>query len=415
MSPTDFRHNHYVPEWYQRRFMWPDQTKYFYLDLKPEDVTTATGHKYKRRELLPWGPSRCFAQDNLYTTKWGRVENVDIEKFFFGQIDNSGPEAIDYFANFKHPGADEPKFHNLLTYMSVQKLRTPKGLAWLNSISKARSQNFDLLFLQQIRNVFCATWTECVWQIADAEKSKTKFIVSDHPMTVYNRGCFPFSDHCKGFNDPDIRYVATHTLFPLSLNKILIFTNLAWVRNPYQSETKMRPNPDLFRPAMFNFTDIQIFRSLSEQEVLEINFLIKRRAFRYLAAADRDWLYPENFLKNTHWRNFGDGWLLMPEPRAIHMGGEIYIGYKDGSHDAFSAYGHKPWQKGFEDKKRDAKEFKTLERFKLEFAYRQGPAWRGSDFSFGSKAEPRVDSDDYHSENMKRLKTLRKQQKKTRR
>ena len=193
MSPTDFRHNHYVPEWYQRRFMWPDRPKYFNLGLKPEDVTTATGHKYTRRELLHWGPSRCFAQDNLYTTKWGRVENVDIEKFFFGQIDNSGPEAIDYFANFKHPGADKAKFHNLLTYMSVQKLRTPKGLTWLNSIWKARSQNFDLLFLQQIRNVFCATWTECVWQIADAEQSKTKIIVSDHPMTVYNRGCFPLS------------------------------------------------------------------------------------------------------------------------------------------------------------------------------------------------------------------------------
>ena len=105
----------------------------------------------------------------------------------------------------------------------------------------------------------------------------------------------------------------------------------------------------------------------------------------------------------------------MPEPRAIHMGDEIYIGYKDGSHDAFSAYGHKPWQKGFEDKKRDAKEFNRLERFKLEFAYRQDLNGEGPTFSLGSKAEPRVDSDDYHFKNMQPLKTIRKQQRKDRR
>lgn len=309
--------------------MRPGQTKYFYLDLKPEAVSPS-GHKYKRRELLHWGPARCFAQDDLYTVKWGSVENVDIEKFFFGKIDNSGPAAIDYFSNFKHPSADGSKFNDLMTYMSVQKLRTPKGLAWLNAVSKSKSRNFDLLFLQSIRDVYCAIWTECIWQIADAEQSETKFIISDHPVTVYNRGCFPLSDYCKEFNDPDIRYVATHTLFPLSLDKLLILTNLAWVRNPYQSETKWRPNPDLFRPAIFNFTKIQTHRSLAEQEIREINYIIKRRAFRYLAAAERDWLYPEKFLKSTHWRNFGDGLLLMPEPRAIHMGVRFTLGTKMG-------------------------------------------------------------------------------------
>lgn len=33
------RHNHYVPIWYQERFMLPDQDRYFRLDLKPEVVT----------------------------------------------------------------------------------------------------------------------------------------------------------------------------------------------------------------------------------------------------------------------------------------------------------------------------------------------------------------------------------------
>src|SRR5437870_213090 len=41
----------------------------------------------------------------------------------------------------------------------------------------------------------------------------------------------------------------------------------------------------------------------------------------------------------------------MPEPRLIHMGGEILIGYKSGGSDAFGPYGHKPWQKGYKDEK----------------------------------------------------------------
>jgi len=71
---------------------------------------------------------------------------------------------------------------------------------------------------------------------------------------VYNRACPPLSKYCVGFSDPDIRMAATHTIFPLSMDKILILTNLNWVRDPYQNETKIRPNPRLFRSAMFKFT-----------------------------------------------------------------------------------------------------------------------------------------------------------------
>ncbi len=46
---SDYIHNHYVPEWYQKRFMKPDQEKYFCLDLKPE-IVIRDGHRYKRRD-----------------------------------------------------------------------------------------------------------------------------------------------------------------------------------------------------------------------------------------------------------------------------------------------------------------------------------------------------------------------------
>jgi hypothetical protein len=89
---------------------------------------------------------------------------------------------------------------------------------------------------------------------------------------------------------------------------------------------------------------------LSELEVLQINYITKRRALRYIAAAEKDWLYPERFLKSTHWSNFDNGLLFMPDPRDLHMGGEIYIGYESGKSDTFSEYGHKPWQKALKIK-----------------------------------------------------------------
>lgn len=373
---NSYRHNHYVPEWYQKRFLPEGQTKHCYLDLRP-DTVTREGHTYTRRALLNWGPTLCFAQDDLYTTNWGGLENRDIEKFFFGKLDTEGKGAVEHFADYKLRDGSHQAFEALVPYMSVQKLRTPKGLGWLRQVAGGLSKNNTLVLLQDIQNIFCAIWTECVWQIADASKSPTKLIISDHPVVTYNRECFPASKYCLGYNDPDIRFAATHTYFPLSLDKVLILTNLSWVRDPFQNPLKLRPNPEFFRRAMFNFMDIQVERFLVEEEVLEINYITKKRAFRYIAAAEEEWLYPEKRLRSDHWRKLGDGYLLMPDPRHIHGGGEIVIGYEGGQSDAFSAYGHKPWQKGYNDKKRDDHEWKAMQKFKAEWAATYGPEYRG--------------------------------------
>jgi hypothetical protein len=42
------------------------------------------------------------------------VINTEIEQFFFGQIDNNAPAAVEYFARLKHPAVDEPAFKRLL-------------------------------------------------------------------------------------------------------------------------------------------------------------------------------------------------------------------------------------------------------------------------------------------------------------
>ena len=402
---SKYRHNHYVPIWYQERFMLPGQHKYYRLDLNPEVRASGTV-KYKRNDVHHWSPERIFAEDDVYTTRWGNISNVEIEQFFFGQLDNAAPAALDFFAKFDELDVDEGAFKTLMRYMSVQKLRTPKGLALLAAQIKSISANLTLLSLQQLQNLYCAIWTECVWQIADACDSPTKFIISDHPVTVYNRACPPLSKWCIGVSDPDVRMHASHTYFPLTLNKVLILTNLSWVRNPYQNELKSRPNPSFFRDTIFSFLGIQTSRKLTEDEVLQINSITKRRAYRYVAAAEREWLYPEKHVSTDHWKKFGGGYLLMPEPRLIVMGGEVMVRYRGGQVEAYSEYGHKPWQPGYKDEQRDKRDSQALYRFQAEWALMHGPKHTAFNHDFGGNG-PREDSEDMMAHHRTVLKKYR--------
>jgi hypothetical protein len=79
--------------------MLPKQGKYWYLDLKPEKTFLRNGNFFLRRALLPWGPTSCFAQTDLYTTTWRGQDNVDIEKFFFGRVDGRGRRAVEFFSD----------------------------------------------------------------------------------------------------------------------------------------------------------------------------------------------------------------------------------------------------------------------------------------------------------------------------
>lgn len=141
----------------------------------------------------------------------------------------------------------------LVAYLGLQ----PEGVDIIVEYGLVAAGDPSFTCVVQLRQFHCAIWTECIWLIADASQSETKFIISDHPVTVYNRRCGPRSMWCRGYEDPDIRFHATHTIFPLSLEKILILTNLSWVRNPYQSEIAMRPNPNPWRGAIFTFMKIQ--------------------------------------------------------------------------------------------------------------------------------------------------------------
>ena len=52
------RAHHYMPQWYQKKFLAPGETNYFYLDLDPEVAKWPSGsHTRKAMRRLGRGPA----------------------------------------------------------------------------------------------------------------------------------------------------------------------------------------------------------------------------------------------------------------------------------------------------------------------------------------------------------------------
>ncbi len=113
----EYRNNHYVPVWYQKRFV-PDPTsdhELYYLSLKQPKFTDSEGKVHFGKAVRKLGFRHCFAEKDLYTTNLGGVESRDIERLFFGNIDIRGQNAVNWFAEFSHPwdGTDSIKVRHL--------------------------------------------------------------------------------------------------------------------------------------------------------------------------------------------------------------------------------------------------------------------------------------------------------------
>lgn len=389
--------HHYVPQWYQKRFLEPSSQRsvLHYLSLRPQLLRDAQGRQHDLPVRRQRPIKKCFTQPDLYTLRNRGLKSTVIEQMLFGEIDRRGSEAVSYWASFSHPSANPAALTALLHYMSAQRLRTPKGLDWLAQQLSTDNPNRLLGAMVELRTLFTAIWAESVWHIADASQSPTKFIVSDHPVTVYNRSLGPRNKQCRPPNDPDIRLHGSQTLFPLDLNRVLILTNRSWARNPFQSATKLRPNPIYYRDSVFNFFEVQTHRMLNEAEVRQINFILKSRAYQYIAAAREDWLYPERHVSKADWNTYGHGYLLMPDPRSLHHGAEILLGYADGSSEAFDDYGHRPWQPRYGQEDQPQRGDDPLLRFQADFARLMGPSRRSRSFA-GGRLEPERDPDAMH-------------------
>lgn len=351
------KRNHYVPKWYQKRFLSRGKKSFLCLDLHPETITLPSGKRHQMRSLFDWGPNRCFRLDDLYTVKLGVFSNDEIERRFFGPIDNEGKKAVEFYADFSMRSGFGEAFNALLPYMDAQRFRTPRGLDWLKSLPIVRDRNSALVAMQQVFQFHATMWTEGVWEIVKARKSPTKFLLTDQPVTFYNAKAFPMSANCRYPGDVGLDKIGTRTLFPLGLDSCLIITHVQLVRNPWENPRKPRVNARSYVPTMCDLSRTQFGRELEEDEVRRINLILKQRATRYVAAIDEEWLYPEKTASTKHWSKLDDEWFLLPHLYKVPFSGGIVTGNEDGSSWAMDEHGRTPDHPDYRDQNLHDKEW----------------------------------------------------------
>lgn len=153
---SEFRNNHYVPVWYQRRFLPAGHSSFHVLDLAPDRHANSRGQIFASRSRHILGPKKLFLEKDLYTTRFGAFLSTEIERVFFGRVDRVAGRTFEYWSNFDHSDYDSELFEAFLTAASLQKLRTPKGLRWLRAAIKASSGNDVLFAMQGMQNMHCA-------------------------------------------------------------------------------------------------------------------------------------------------------------------------------------------------------------------------------------------------------------------
>lgn len=316
--------NHYVPIWYQKRFLPAPGAQFFYLDLSPSIYRNGLGKSVSKRV-----PKSSFKKTDLYTTWPGGQPNDEIERLLFGAIDNSGAVAIRQLA-----GGQPEEVHDAFTpffeYLGAQKLRTPKGLDWINAHYSQLDQSGLMREMQHLLALNLTIWSEGVREIVSAKKSDVKFIITDHPVTLYNAACPPDAPTCRYPNEPSVQWNGTQTIFPLDAEHCLILSHLDYAKQTEGVDLLAeRQNARNFGKSLAR-TDAWIrSRVLSRDQVLAINYLLKSRACKHVAAPVEDWLYPEREYAGD-WGKIGEV-LRPPADELWHFGGEMYVGYEDGS------------------------------------------------------------------------------------
>ena len=361
--------HHYVPQWYQRRFLKQGQTQFFYLDLHPETVQRPGG-SYQRTALRRLGPVNCFYLDDLYTLRFGGATTDVMERRFFGAIDRVGELSVPEFAKLARINDSVIEAsRRFIDYMGAQRFRTPRGLDDIRArpeFYKEPDKNTVLKTLQGVSQSYTVMWAEGVWEIVRARQSPTKFIVTDDPVTLYCKSVF--TSEWKYPNDVSVRQIGTRTLYPLGLDSCLIITHLQLARNPWSTPTEPRENARFGGQTDKHLMHIQFDRELEEDEVVRINYILKKRATRYIAAAEEKWLYPERDPSVTSWLNLDDDWFLLPHLWKVPFSVGTFVGHKDGSVWAADEYGRNPGQPKYKDKKQRDQEWVITQEAKKEWA-----------------------------------------------
>jgi hypothetical protein len=323
------RQNHYVPIWYQKGFIVGQEKRLQYLDLNPSKIKLLDGREISEKNVTTRAPKSCFWAADLYTTRFGGTISDEVERRLFGAIDDFGANAVRALVS-NDARSIHRLFERLFEYLDAQMLRTPKGLDWIRSKYPDLTQLDLMIEMQGLRQMHCTMWYECVREIVSAENSEVKFIVTDHPVTVYNAK-FPPGSAAYNYPDaPSIELKGTQTIFCLDANHCLILSNLEYANDPANVDpTTVRTNARYFGQTIARTDGFIRTRKLASSEVISINRILKAGALKYIAASDAHWLYPERAATRS-WEDIGKI-LLPPIDELGDFGGEVYIGYKDGT------------------------------------------------------------------------------------
>jgi hypothetical protein len=361
--------HHYVPKWYQKRFLKAGEEKIRYLNLRPDKVRDGK-IRYTKRSLRNWAPARCFQIDDLYSMRFGKETTDALERILFGRVDGKGALAVDFFNGYQNLSDETHEaFRNITAYIGAQRFRTPRGLDWIKTNIGLRDHTQTLIAMSRMFRLYDAMWMEGVWEIVHSKAARTPFIISDEPVTFFNRSIFPGEDAYPGGDD--FPKVGTRTIFPLSKDSCLIITHLQFVRNPWNKPLAIRENARQFGRTLANLTDIQFGRELEEIDVLRINHILKVRATRFIGAGAEEDLYPEERLGKVDWAKLDDDWFLLPNPWKVGFTTGIMMGGGRAGTFAMDEYGRNPGDPRFEDRRRRQEEHESFDRGKEEWAKRR--------------------------------------------
>ncbi len=130
----------------------------------------------------------------------------------------------------------------------------------------------------------------------------------------------------------------TQTLFALDKDHLLILTHYDYAKSPESVNPREDGTNARFMRNSIVRTDAFIrTRKLNDHEVHAINFVLKSRSARYVAAGREDLLFPEKEAP-VSWPEIRNV-LLPPSDELWHFGGEMYVGYEDGTTHYQDAYG----------------------------------------------------------------------------
>lgn len=332
---TKTRDNHFVPQWHQKGFMDERDNQLCHLMCR---VINLNNGETKTVYAKKWQTSaQRFYKRDLYSTFFRTEVNDEIEQKLFGPIDDNGSIAVRVFLTDDQSQWHQ-NFQDLFIYLDAQKLRTPKGLDWIKSKYPELTQLQLMMEMQALRSLHCTFWTEGVRELVSADNSDVKFIVSDHPVTIYNYACSPESELCVYPSDPDSSLKGSQTIFPLDKNRCLILTNLEYAQEPDKTNPlEQRTNATRIRQSMVNTIEFINTRKLNSYEVTQINHVIKSRSQSSVAAGKEEWLYPENDLA-CDWADIRH--VLLPPSGELHRyGGEMFAKFEDGSVHYQDAFG----------------------------------------------------------------------------